>query len=318
MSELCTMGVNRWPESLSQPMRQRLRDLHRIQYWRHLKILVLAGLWFGVAALALEFDSLWLRLPCWIVIGFCLHGLGVFMHEGAHHNLFRHPVADRLIGFLCGVPVMISCSNYRATHMLHHHYENTANDPDNLATIVPGKISRWFIYYGWYLVGMPVYAVLLLATGPWRAERQREKLICVLEGATLVAIYSSLAWAAPRFGITKILLVGWVAGLVAASLIANMRGLAEHTLLYQGNPPDPLQTTRSTPSNPLVSFFFNNQNYHLEHHLFPRVPWHNLVAVHRLLEPIYRSERAAVCPGYLEYLASAFRRGPFYNVRYGP
>jgi len=30
---------------------------------------------------------------------------------------------------------------------------------------------------------------------------------------------------------------------------------------------------RSLVSNPVVSFFFNNQNYHLEHHLFPAIPW---------------------------------------------
>ena len=307
----------RWTDPLSAETRRRLRELHRVQQWRQLKILVLFGLWFGCAALALRFELLSVRVPCWILIGFCLNGLGAFMHEGAHHNLFQRPLADRLVGFACGIPVLLSCSNYRAIHMLHHRYENTVADPDNLVAKFPGKLLRWIAYWGWYVVGMPVYAVLLIVTGPLRAEGRREKAICTVESVLLVGIYALLAWAVPHFGLTKIVLAGWLAGLVAATLIANARGLAEHTMLYQGNPPNALQTTRSLPSNAFVSFFFNNQNYHLEHHLFPRVPWYNLPAVHGLLKPLYRREQAAVCRSYLQYLSNAFRWGPLRNVRYG-
>ncbi|MCP5113137.1 MAG: hypothetical protein GY953_20090, partial [bacterium] len=179
--------------ALSPQTRQRLRELHDIEPWRHLKIFFLVGIWLCSAALALEFESLWVRLPCWVLIGFCLHGLGVFMHEGAHHNLFRKPLADRLVGFACGIPVLLSCSNYRATHMLHHTYENTVADPDNLAANFPGGILRRLVYYGWYLVGMPVYVVLLVVTGPFRAKGWREKNVCIVKGLSLVGIYGALA-----------------------------------------------------------------------------------------------------------------------------
>ena len=307
-----------WSDKLSPRTRERLRELHRIEYWRHLKILLLFGLWFALAAIALEIDSLWVRLPSWILIGFCLNGLGVFMHEGAHHNLFQIPVIDRIIGFACGVPVLISCSNYRATHMLHHRYENTKADPDNLAAAFPGGITRRIVYWAWYAVGMPLYAVLLVVTGPFRAEGWRERTICVAESLSLAGIYGLLAWAVPKSGLTDLALVGWFGGLIAANVIANVRGLAEHTLLHQDDPPNALRTTRSLPSNAFISFFFNNQNYHLEHHLFPRVPWYSLPAVHRLLKPLYETEQAAVCGSYAQYLSSALRYGPMRTVRYGP
>jgi fatty acid desaturase len=303
--------------SLSPEVKQRLKELHEVAPQRHLKILVLIGIWIAAAALALEVDSLWVRLPCWVLIGFCLHGLGIFVHEGAHHNLFRKPKVDRLIGFACGIPVALSCSNYRATHMLHHEHENTMADPDNLSANFPDGFSRRLVYYAWYVVGMPIYVVWVVITGPFRASGWREKAVCVMEGLALAGIYLAVAWAAPRYGLTQTLLVGWLGGLVVTILIANVRGLAEHTMLRQDNPPDPLQTTRALPSNPFVSFFFNNQNYHLEHHLFPAVPWYNLAAIHRLLRPLYEREHAAVCRGYLEYIGSALRYGPMRSVRYG-
>lgn len=307
-----------WAHSLSPAMRDRLRELHRLQHWRRLKIPAIVGFWFVLATLALRSDSLLVRVPCWILIGFCLNALGEFMHEGAHHNLFRIPILDRTIGFACGVPVLISCSNYRATHLLHHRYVSTPADPDNFAAKFPNRLVRRIAYYGFYLIGMPIYAAQLLITGPARAEGRRERMLCVFESPLLVGICATLAWAAPRLGLTKVVLVGWVAGLAVASVIGNVKSLAEHTLLEQHSPPDPLLATRTTPSGALVRFFFNQQNYHLEHHLFPYVPWYNLPAVHRLLDPILRSGGAPVCPTYFEYVSNAFRYGPLRNVRYAP
>lgn len=307
-----------WTQRLPPETRRRINELHGIEPWRHLKIPLLFAIWLGTATLAVWGGSLWVSVPCWILIGLCLHGLGVFMHEGAHHNLFRRPLVDRYIGFLCGLPVLISCSNYRATHVLHHRYENTPADPDNMAARFPSGLLRRLVYYSWYLVGMPVYAVVLVSTGPLRAEGWREKTACAAESLLLAGVYAGLIGGAFHIGFGSLLWTAWGGGLIVASLIANVRGLAEHTLLPQGDPPNPLWTTRSTPSSAVVSFFFNNQNYHLEHHLFPRVPWYNLPAVHRLLKPIYRQEQAAVCRSYVEYLSVALRHGPMSEVRYGP
>lgn len=313
-----TLASEHWAHRLPGDIRGRLNELHRVEPWRHLKIPLLFAIWLGTAMVAVWSNSLWVSLPCALLIGLCLHGLGVFMHEGAHHNLFRRRLLDRFIGFTCGLPVLISCSNYRATHVLHHRHENTAADPDNMAARFRSGLLRRLVYYSWYAVGMPVYAVVLAATGPFRAEGWREKMACAAESALLIGFYSGLVWATVRFGFSDVLWSSWGGGLIVASLIANVRGLAEHTMLPQDDPPNPLRTTRSTPSSAVISFFFNNQNYHLEHHLFPRVPWYNLPAVHQLLRPFYRREQAAVCRGYREYLSDAFRHGPMRELRYGP
>src|SRR5579862_5135438 len=84
-------------------IRRRIIALHKITFWTRMKLVALLAIWGGCATLAIHFHSLWVRLPCWIIIGFVLHSLGVFMHEGAHGSLFRKPWLDRPIGFLCGL-----------------------------------------------------------------------------------------------------------------------------------------------------------------------------------------------------------------------
>jgi fatty acid desaturase len=177
----------------------------------------------------------------------------------------------------------------------------------------PSSRLRPIVYYFWFLVGTPVYSVLLMLTGPFRAVGWREKGLCIVETLLIVVFHYQLvvAW------LEDATLYAWLAALAAGSIIANVRGLAEHTLLPQEDPPNPFQSTRSTVSNRAVSFFFNNQNYHLEHHLFPRVPWYNLPKLHELLHSSYRSQQAAVCRGYLEYLSTAFRYGPMHETAYG-
>ena len=41
--------------------------------------------------------------------------------------------------------------------------------------------------------------------------------------------------------------------------------------------------SRSVRSNPIVSFLLLNENYHLEHHLFPEVPSYNLPRLRAVL-----------------------------------
>jgi len=64
-----------------------------------MKLLALLAIWGGCAALAINIHSLWVRLPCWIIIGFVLHSLGVSCTRARTVSLFRKPWLDRPIGF---------------------------------------------------------------------------------------------------------------------------------------------------------------------------------------------------------------------------
>ena len=149
-----------------------------------------------------------------------------------------------------------------------------------------------------YLVRVPCVA---LVEGSSR-ERMRivvEYCLILLALASIV----SLAWHNGRLGLIVHL---WLIPLMVAAFLGNVRGWAEHTGTRPGHP---LTETRTVTSNRLLSFLNINLNYHLEHHLFPGIPWYNLPKVHRILLDDYRAAGASVYRSYTRFIIHAFFRG---------
>ena len=62
-----------------------------------------------------------------------------------------------------------------------------------------------------------------------------------------------------------------------------MTGLLQHTGLAD-NVLDHRLNTRTVYMNPFSRFIYWNMNYHVEHHMFPMVPYHNLPRLHQLIK----------------------------------
>jgi fatty acid desaturase len=87
-------------------------------------------------------------------------------------------------------------------------------------------------------------------------------------------------------------------------------GLAEDTLDHRLN-------SRTVYMNPVFRFMYWNMNYHVEHHMFPLVPYHALPALHEAMKadtpPPYPSTIAA----YREIVPALLRqrKDPTHFVR---
>ena len=88
--------------------------------------------------------------------------------------------------------------------------------------------------------------------------------------------------------------------------------MSQHTFLEHQS--DTVLGTRSILTNRVSAFFMCNENYHLEHHLYPGVPWYNLPRLHQVLRkdllaagaPFISSYFAFVC----EFVVKSLRRSP--------
>jgi fatty acid desaturase len=86
-------------------------------------------------------------------------------------------------------------------------------------------------------------------------------------------------------------------------------GLAENVLDHRLN-------ARSVRMNPVLRFLYWNMNYHVEHHMFPMVPYHALPALHAEI----RDELPEPCPSlwaaYREIVPTLWRqrREPTYCI----
>lgn len=298
-------GPESWEGPRDPEVRRAIADLHRIdRRWNGLA-LVYAAVW-GACAWVLAGEPTWpVRLGAMAIIGVVLNVLTVLVHESAHGNLFRHPRLDRVCGFLLGAPALLSATAYKTLHGHHHRYLRTEKDPDEFTRLSrrPAVLSTAF--YAWALVGTVVYLFHVPLTALLRGNRRQRRAVAA-EYLFMAALYGAVLLAAREFGRLPLVIEAWVAPMAVTVLINNVRGWAEHALTRKGHP---LTQTRTVTSNRVVSFLMCNVNYHLEHHLYPGVPWYHLPKVHALLRPELERAGAPVRRSYLRFLWDAARAG---------
>jgi fatty acid desaturase len=234
-----------------------------------------------------------------------IHALGIVMHEAIHGNLFRRRSLDRWAAFLAGLPGLVSGTAYRVSHLAHHRHNRSELDPDEFAHIFRGRRVQSVAFWVWAVLGLPIFIVHVAVSAMKRGTRGDRRAV-VFEYAIILAVHATIWFLLARSGRLEIILWAWALPLASTWVIVSLRGWSEHMLT---RPEHPLTRTRTITSNRLMSFLMLNLNYHLDHHLFPGVPWYNLPKLHSLLEDEYRAAGAPIYRSYLRFAWDAARRG---------
>lgn len=276
------------PEYL--PLKRKLMSEHKDEFasfrkedvrLRLVEIVTFFFVWLGGAALTLfaaSLSTLWLKLPL-MALGIFLSGLAFFVfflevHEGMHSVLFKNKLLNDLVSFLFCLPLFMSLTGAVILHLRHHRYLGGQGDPDEYRFYAKTKLGLMLLYYGRVLIAPLIYVFLIPVLGYRHATpRQRRRILLEFAGmfAFYVAIFSYIPF--------KVLLLVWLIPTFVTGFLIGLWGLAQHALTDAS---DPLLASRSVHAGPLVSFCFINQNYHLEHHLFPEVPSYHLKKVYEV------------------------------------
>jgi fatty acid desaturase len=88
------------------------------------------------------------------------------------------------------------------------------------------------------------------------------------------------------------------------------RAVSSRNSVWLADPVSRVNSTRTVISNPVQSYFWNNINWHIGHHVYPSVPWYNLQELHRLLEPQIVANGCVVDRSYIGVYWQALRQGP--------
>lgn len=247
------------------------------------------ALWIILAAPAIYFHRWWLTALSIFVIGFGpFHDLLVQGHEGTHDLISRdRRVNDLFTWFTLALPG-ISAEAHRRFHLDHHHYAHTAQDPeyrffDRVVRGVPG----WAYFFIPMFAQIGVNAYGLQKKMPAQVRR---RIVQELGGAVLLhaAIAITLGWR--RY--LLFVIAPMMTGLYVASVL---RSVTEHHDVGEGSE---WTNARSIVTHPLIEFLWSNVNYHLEHHLYPSVPYHALPKLREALSPEFRVHHSNVAKGY--------------------
>lgn len=238
------------------------------------------------------------------------HALMVITHDGIHKRLSRKLwVNDGLARFVAAFPVFISLAKWRFIHLYHHQYTHTFQDPDRAIfaryPLVRQKLIGLLLRD---VCGLNVFSTLKYFIdlpfgmkdfnrrffGPEREQQYQG----VADMSAFAIFWSTLLLGGMMWGSTAVVwfVLYWlIPYCTLTQVFFRLRGAIEH-----GNVPDPqnpYQQTRTYFIHPFVSFFFapKQVNYHLEHHLYPSVPFYNLPRLHKKLQQTEYLQDAAYC-----------------------
>lgn len=258
-----------------------------------------AGAIAGVGGLiALVVPGWQLLLP---VQGILIVALFMLEHEATHRTPFRSVALNDWAGRVAGFLLLLPFEWFRYFHLAHHRWTNlTGKDPE-LAGKAPEDLRQWL----WHVSGLPYWiaeARLIAAL-----VRGRVTDDFVPDGAKTRVVHEA-RWMAAGYALAALTLVWsplllwvWVVPVILGQPFLRLYLLAEH-----GDCPrvaNMFQNTRTTFTNRLVRLLAWNMPYHVEHHVWPAVPFHRLPEVHALMKDELRVTSDGYAAFSREYLA---------------
>ena len=237
--------------------------------------------------------SLLFYLPAVVFVGARQHALLILMHDGVHYRLFRNRwLNDWVTEILLAWPNLISARAYRRNHFAHHLYLNTDKDPDWARK---RENPDWSFPKGWnYLLrlllrdlsGLGAIVFLKTVRSVSAGDTSVGKGFTYSRYGFYFAIASILIWA----NLVGLFILYWCVPMFTwLMFIFRLRSIAEHSAINYHNEN---AATRTTCASLIERVFIapKNVNYHIEHHLYPSVPFYRLPQLHALLlsKPGYR------------------------------
>jgi fatty acid desaturase len=266
-----------------------LKALHRKSPARHFAVALRQIVFFaGAFALGWQFESLWVRVPCALVLGFVVFDGTVLLHEVVHKAVFDgdRPAAYRTLGLAYALPSGISPSQFTRWHLDHHAELGSAADDPKRAHLSPKVNARWLKLLYATPALFPIYfraARKETATYPATLRRriQGERL-----AATLLHLVTAAAIA--RFGgAARLVWLYLVPVFLVFPPAFALNRLGQH---YDIVPGEPAKWGTRMARSPFWEFAYLWSNLHLDHHYYPAVPFYRLGELNTALVPFFEKE----------------------------
>jgi len=83
--------------------------------------------------------------------------------------------------------------------------------------------------------------------------------------------------------------------------------MTQHAGLAE-NAKDHRKSTRTVILNPFFSFLYSNMEYHIEHHIFPKIPFYNLKKLHKVIKDQMPKPKSGIIDAYKEIIPTIFKQ----------
>ncbi|OSZ78929.1 hypothetical protein CAP35_11975 [Chitinophagaceae bacterium IBVUCB1] len=264
-------------EAVGSSYLKKLTELNESDsMFRIIKVIVYYAAYFAMYFYAIKLPLPYfviLALGMWCVLVINFNRINVITHDASHYQIFNNKkMNDNIVNFLCAYTCLHDVQQYRKSHNVHHRSLHTDEDPDtefyslNVKKVLSDLLLITFakqLLYNTSKVKKSVFVYLFQLI-------ILSSFYMINDDVPAAILHYTIFFFYPMTGLFV--------------LVIRIRTHIQH---YSESNSTISRTT--LPSFVEKLFIGQKMEYHMEHHLFPGIPYYNLIALHKKLsETLYK------------------------------
>lgn len=290
-------------------LKQLMKRTDSSAIWNYsLWLLLLAA--SGVAGY-LTWGTLW-AIPAFLVYGVLYSTSDHRAHELSHGTPFKTRWLNEVLYHMNGFMGLHEGHYWRWSHTQHHTHTVIVGLNPEIAVPRPARLSHVLLDFFFLRSGLIMIAnICRNATGNivevgehFIPASERSKVVTAsrIYVAVFAAVIAACIHAHSILPAMFIVLPRFYGGFMAQLFnITQHAGLAEDVHDHRLN-------TRTFHTNPVFRWLYANMNYHIEHHMFPMVPYHQLPKLHEAIRSQCPAPYPSVWAAWKEILPALWRQ----------
>ena len=279
-------------------------------------------IWLGsmviFGGLGCFFWGSWIAVPFFLAYG-VLYGSASDSrwHECGHGTAFKTRWMNNVVYQIACFMITRNPVRWRWSHAKHHSDTIIVGADPEISVMRPPVVAKAFLNLFGILDGWKAMQQMLLNSvgildkqeATFIPEMEHKKVFFVAR--IWLAIYlATIAVAVAMGSILPLMLIGlprlYGAWHHVMCGIMQHAGLAEDVLDHRLN-------SRTVYLNPISRFIYLNMNYHVEHHMFPMVPYYALPELHEQIKHDLPAPNTGIIDAYREIIPTAIRQMRYQN-----
>jgi fatty acid desaturase len=275
------------------------------------------AIWLGSMAVFAA-AAVWLWPSAWSIPFFLAYGVlygsasDSRWHECSHGTAFKTRWMNDWVYQIASFMIMRNPVTWRWSHARHHTDTIIVGRDPEISVMRPPDLLRVVLnFFG--IIDAATAMKTMLANAAGRLSDDEKSFIPESEQPKVtrvariwVAIYLAVIGLALATGsVLPLLLVGTPRLYGAWHHV--MTGLLQHGGLAD-DVTDHRLNSRTVLMNPVSRFVYWNMNYHVEHHMFPMVPYHALPRLHEAIKHDLPPANPSILDGYREMVPAFLRQ----------
>jgi fatty acid desaturase len=283
-------------------------------------------IWFAcffiTAGLGIYLLPSWWALPFFLAYG-VLYGSSTDSrwHECGHGTAFKTRWMNDAVYHIACFMIMRPPTVWRWSHTRHHTDTIIVGRDPEIALMRPTVIFKLILnYFAFFQTIGAVKNMFIHAGGRLNPEEMtyipemEQHRVFKVARIWLVIHFAVIALALYTHSWLPVLLVGPLPTMYGA-WVHVMTGLTQHGGLAE-DVLDHRLNSRTVMMNPVLRFIYWNMNYHVEHHMFPMVPYHQLPKLYEDMKPFTPPANTSVWNAYSEIIPAWIKqiKDPSYAI----